>query len=162
MNTSHIRPDTIDRAAGLSPKDPIFELRSNRPEFLHGSDTCQSSVLSPQDDLGLSSELRAAIARRVAGTMGNGALVSEYPLPLCNTLQALSEGQSPKDQRLHAIAKYADDIALTPGQVTKAHLDHLLTAGLTTPQVIALSELLAFVCFQAQVAHGLSLLGPEE
>ena len=37
-------------------------------------------------------------------------------------------------------------------------LDALLEAGLTVPQVIALSELLAFACFQIRVAHGLSLL----
>lgn len=162
MNTLDTRPDTFDRAAGLEPTSPIFELRALRPEFIQGGHACQASVLTPKDDLGLSPDLRATIARRVAKTLGNSTLIAEYPLPSGAKLQAMSEGKSPTDKQLSVIANYADEIALAPGQVTKAHLENLLSAGLETPQIIALSELLAFVCFQAQVAHGLSLLGPEE
>lgn len=158
MKEMKMRPDAIDRAAGLDPSDPAFSIRDQRPEFVNGTAACQPSVLTPKNDLGLSPDLRAAIARRVAATSENAALIAEYPAPSCETLLALAEGQEPTDPQLKAIAQHADMIARSPGEARKAHLQELADAGLSTPQIIALSELLAFVCFQIQVAHGISLL----
>jgi uncharacterized protein YciW len=49
-----------------------------------------------------------------------------------------------------------------PGWASEVDLHRLLEVGLTVPQIIALSELLAFVCFQIRVVHGLSLLSRSE
>ncbi len=43
-------------------------------------------------------------------------------------------------------------------QATEQHIRQLEQAGLTSPQIIALSELIAFVNFQTRVAAGLRLL----
>lgn len=158
MKQLHIRPDAIDRAAGLVPSDAAFGVRDQRPEFVKGAAICQSSVLTPTDDLGLSPSLRVAIARRVAMTSKNEALIAEYPVPTCQNLLALCEGQDPGTPFLQAIAKHADMIVRAPSTASPAHLHQLHEAGLSTPQIIALSELLAFVCFQMQVAHGIELL----
>jgi uncharacterized protein YciW len=156
--TDHERPDVIDRAAGLAPGAPVFDLRALRPEFLHGAETCRATVLEPADDLGLNRALRAAIAHRVARTASDEALLGEYPLPDDPALRALAESGELPDRRLAAIAAHADMIASEPGRAAEADLHRLLDAGLTVPQIVALSELLAFVCFQMRVVHGLSLL----
>lgn len=150
--------DAIDQAAGLSENGLIFDLRADRPEFLNGAEDCRKSVLLPQEDLGLSPALRNAIARRVAGSAGMPALLSQYPQPDEQELQALADGGEPTDPLLKAIADHTDMIAQQPKSASRAHLEQLQQAGLSVPQVIALSELLAFVCFQIRVVHGLALL----
>jgi len=154
----HARPDAIDRAAGLERDTPTYDVRDRRSEFLAGAEACRIGVLEPADDLGLSPEIRMAIGRRVARTSGNRRIVAAYPLPKAPALAAFAEGGDPSDPYLAAIAAHADMIAREPGRSSAADLQHLLDAGLTVPQVIALSELLAFVCFQIRVVHGLALL----
>jgi len=158
MTFFHIRPDAIDRAAGLVSGDQVFDLRDLRREFVEGCGACQASVLSPEDDLGLNPEWRAAIARRAAALSGNPALVAEYPAPTCEALRMLAEGREPDEPKLRAVARHADMIVLAPADARPEHLQNLAAAGLSVPQIIALSELLAFISFQIQVAHGLSLL----
>ncbi|WOI58325.1 esterase [Palleronia sp. LCG004] len=154
----HTRPDAVDRAAGLTEGDATFALRADRPEYLEGAEACRASVLTPKDDLGLSPALRYALARRVALGGGNAALLAEYPAPEDSALTSLAEGRTPEDRRLRALAAHADLIARRPGAAGPEDLAALQAAGITVPQIIALSELLAFVCFQIRIAHGLSLL----
>lgn len=158
MTIHHARPDALDRAGGLADGGAVYDLRALRPEFLNGAEDCRAAVLTPENDLGLSPALRAAIARRVALTADNERLLAEYPMPEDEALATLSRGEMPEESRLAATAVHADMIAANPGASTRESLDALLEAGLTVPQVIALSELLAFVCFQIRVAHGLHLL----
>lgn len=154
----HARPDAIDRAAGLERGSPVYGVRDVRPEFLAGAEACRKGVLAPVDDLGLSPDLRMAIGRRVARTSGNQKLVAGYPIPETPELAALADGGDPADPYLAAIAAHADMIAREPGRAAAGDLQRLLDAGLTVPQVIALSELLAYVCFQIRIVHGLTLL----
>jgi uncharacterized protein YciW len=154
----HIRPDAIDRAAGLEPGMPVYGVRDLRPEFLAGAEACRMGVLAPADDLGLSPGLRMAIARRVARTSDNERIVAAYPQPELPMLAELADGGDPSDPFLAAIAAHADMIGSDPGRASAGDLQRLLDAGLTVPQVIALSELLAYVCFQIRIVHGLSLL----
>lgn len=156
--TAYERPDPTDRAAGLTQNDKIFDLRAQRPEFLNGAEDSRRAVLMPQDDLGLSTDLRHAIAHRVARTAKNPELEAQYPLSKDPDLEALALGNEVDDPRLAAIAAHADMIATSPERAAKDDLDALIQAGFSIPQVIALSELLAFVCFQIRIAHGLALL----
>lgn len=151
-------PDAMDRAAGLDPDGETFALRCRRPEYVAGAEACRASVLAPQNDLGLTPSLRAAIARRVALTADSAALLAGYALPDDPALAALATGETPTDPLQRALALHADMIASHPGQSGPEHLQALQDAGLSVPQVIAVSELLAYVCFQIRVAHGLSLL----
>lgn len=159
---NHTRPDAMDIAAGLDVTNPTFALRAERPEFLEGAEQCRRAVLEPQDGLGLSSDLRNAIARRVALGAGNPRLLSQYSLPENSSYNDLAEGRMPADPKLAILAAHADMIAATPAAASRDHLERLRDAGFTTPQIIAVSELLAFACFQIRVAHGLSLLGEQQ
>lgn len=152
------RPDAMDLAAGLAPDGPIAALRAERPEFLFGAQECRRAVIDPQDDLGLSTDLRTAIARRVALTSDNPCLIEGYPLSRDAGLVALATGDLPDDPRLAALAAHTDMIARDPGRSRAEDLVALQDVGFSVPQIIALSELLAYACFEIRVAHGLSLL----
>jgi uncharacterized protein YciW len=150
--------DAIDQAAGLAPEGVIHALRRVRPEFVTGAESCRAAVLHPEEDLGLSQDLRQAIAHRVAMGAQNRALLAGYRVPDAPALRALALGETPEDPALAALARHADMIAQDPARSSAQDLSALQEVGYTVPQIIAVSELLAYVCFQIRVAHGLALM----
>lgn len=91
-------------------------------------------------------------------TAENPKLLGEYPKPQSASLAVLADGGMPGEPKLAALATHVDMIASEPKQATEDHLTALLKVGFTVPQIVALSQLLAFVGFQIRVVHGLSLL----
>jgi uncharacterized protein YciW len=155
--------DAMDKAAGISPDDALFATRRLRPEFVQGAEACRLSVLRPANDQGLAPDLRVALARRMAGLNADKVLMAEYDaqladLDLPEQLRALAQGATDLDEPLATIARHADLVTLTPSKAEARHIALLAEAGLTNPQIVALSELIAFVNFQTRVAAGLRLL----
>lgn len=155
------KPDDIDRRADLSATDPVFALRGMRPEFVRGAEDSRAAVLTPEDDLGLSPALRLAVLDRVTRVSGEAAdAPTQRPAQReqSDDLTRLAQGVMPEDPILAAIARHADLIAVTPGAAGRVDLDALARAGLDVPQIIALSELLAYAAFRLRIARGLALL----
>lgn len=155
--------DAIDKAAGLSPEDTLFKTRRFRPEFVHGAEVCRLSVLQPVNDQGLAPDLRVALARRMAGLNADQALIAQYDAQLVELdppqqLQALAQGETDLAEPLATIARHVDLITLTPKEAQANHIVLLEQAGLNNPQIVALSELIAFVNFQTRLATGLRLM----
>lgn len=155
--------DAIDKAAGLSPDDKLFSARRFRPEFVEGAELCRLSVLQPANDQGLAADLRLALARRMAALNGDHPLIAAYDALLAEYqpsehIQALADGATPAEQTLAAIARHADFVTLTPLEATASDITLLEQAGLSNPQIVALSELIAFVNFQTRVVTGLRLM----
>jgi uncharacterized protein YciW len=155
--------DAMDRAAGLTLQEALYRTRRLRPEFVDGAEQCRASVLTPADDQGLAAELRLALALRMAKLNQDAALQHDYQTQLARyqpaaTLLALAEGAQPADEPLATLARHTDLITQQPMQATEQHIRLLEQAGLTAPQIVALSELIAFVNFQTRVAAGLRLL----
>ena len=155
--------DAMDKAAGLSPDDGLFTSRRFRPEFVQGAEECRLSVLQPTNDQGLVPDLRAALARRMAGLNADQVLMAEYDTQMVGLgsteqLRALAHGATELDEPLATIARHVDLITLTPSRAEAKHITLLADAGLNNPQIVALSELIAFVNFQTRVAAGLRLL----
>lgn len=150
--------DAINAALTLTPEDALYALRARRPSFVDGAEACRASVLNPEEDLGLSSDLRRAVAHRGAAFARNAALLAGYPAPANPALRDLASGAMPDDPSLAALARHTDMIVSTPAEASREHLQDLLSAGFAVPQIIALSELLAQVCYEMRIVHGLSLL----
>lgn len=155
--------DAIDLAAGLSPHDKLFSTRRFRPEFVEGAELCRRSVLTPSNDQGLAADLRIALARRMAALNDDQPLIAEYDAQLAAgkpsaQLLALASGAIVTAQPLAAIARHVDLITLRPSAATADDITRLEQAGLNNPQIVALSELIAFVNFQTRVATGLRLM----
>ncbi|TGQ35625.1 hypothetical protein [Mesorhizobium sp. M00.F.Ca.ET.216.01.1.1] len=155
--------DAMDKAAGLSPDDALFSARRFRPEFVQGAEECLLSVLLPANDHGLAASLRVALARRMAALNADQALMVEYNAQLADLdpteqLLALAQGATDLDEPLATIARHVDLITLTPNKAEASDITRLAQAGLNNPQIVALSELIAFVNFQTRVATGLRLM----
>ncbi|TGU93197.1 hypothetical protein EN794_032585 [Mesorhizobium sp. M00.F.Ca.ET.151.01.1.1] len=155
--------DAMDKAAGLSPEDALFAARRFRPEFVKGAEECRLSVLRPANDQGLSPNLRLALARRMAELNADPVLVAEYDVQLAQLgpteqLLALARGETDFEEPLATIARHVDLVTLTPKKAEARHIVLLAQAGLNNPQIVALSELIAFVNFQTRVATGLRLM----
>ncbi|MER8459653.1 hypothetical protein [Mesorhizobium sp. M0199] len=155
--------DAMDKAAGISPNDALFAARRFRPEFVQGAEECRLSVLQPANDQGLASNLRVALARRMAALNADPVLMAEYDVQLAQLgpteqLRALARGETDLDEPLATIARHVDLITLMPKKAEASHIALLAAAGLNNPQIVALSELIAFVNFQTRVATGLRLL----
>ncbi|PIF25864.1 putative peroxidase-related enzyme [Acidovorax sp. 56] len=114
---------------------------------------------------------RLLVALSIAELSGSAVLVAHYRVqlqtlaataPLTPAQQAALEGQPQDgvqaDTRLHAILTFARTLALRPVEGDKAALLRLPAAGLTTPEVVALAQLIAFVAYQVRVVAGLQAL----
>ncbi|TIS98669.1 MAG: hypothetical protein E5W72_05960 [Mesorhizobium sp.] len=155
--------DAMDKAAGISPDDALFAARRFRPEFVQGAEECRLSVLQPANDQGLARNLRVALARRMAALNADPVLMAEYDVQLVQLdpteqLRALARGETDLEEPLATIVRHVDLITLTPKKAQASHIALLAQAGLNNPQIVALSELIAFVNFQTRVATGLRLL----
>lgn len=155
--------DAIDVAAGLLPGDVLFEKRRFRPEFVHGAELCRRSVLKPADDLGLAPGLRVALACRIARLNADRAITSAYEQQLAEfapskEILALARGSTDFDGKLATISRHVDLVTLTPIQARASDIVRLVDGGLSSPQIVALSELIAFGDFQTRVATGFRLM----
>lgn len=155
--------DVIDQAAGLVPEEALYQTRRLRPEFVEGAEACRLSVLTPEDEQGLPAVLRLALAQRMAVLNADEPLQRDYHAQLAvlnpsDALLALAAGNPVHDEPLASIARHADMVTQHPIQATEQHIRLLEQAGLSNPQIVALSELIAFLNFQTRVAAGLRLM----
>ena len=156
--------DQIDILSGLKEGSELYAIRRERPEFVEGTELCRETVLSPSHGFGLSHALRAALASRMARFIGREDLAAVYDLMLDDAgsdpdLAVIASGaEAAADVFTGAIIRHADLVTKTPRDNSKADIERLERAGLTNPQIIALSELIAFVNYEARVLAGLSLL----
>nr|WP_202404485.1 hypothetical protein [Pantoea sp. Seng] len=155
--------DAIDQAAGLTPDEALYQTRRLRPEFVEGAEACRVSVLAPEEGQGLPADLRLALAQRMAVLNYDAPLQSDYQAQLAalnpsEALLALASGCAVAEEPLATIARHADMVTQQPIQATEQHIRLLEQAGLSNPQIVALSELIAFVNFQTRVAAGLRLM----
>lgn len=155
--------DAMDKAAGLSPDDAVFKARRFRPEFVQGAELCRLSVLTPADGLGLEPTLRVALALRMAVLNADPVLVADYEAQLTTLkptqqLLALANGATELDEPLFTLARHVDLVTLTPKMAEASHIERLVEAGFSNPQIVAISELIALVNFQTRVATGLRLM----
>lgn len=153
--------DVIDQAAGLTEDGVLHRLRRERPQFVEGAQTCHAALLSPAEDQGLPPALRMALGHRMAILNRDEALAAQYRASEGDdpTLRRLSEGRRDLPAPLDAIARHVDMVTLAPTGATADDIHALEAAGLSNPQIVALSELIAHVNFQARLAAGLRLMG---
>jgi uncharacterized protein YciW len=153
----------IDRAAGLSPGSAVYEARRERPDFVNDTEACRSSVITPVHGLGLSHDLRCAIAARIADQTGQAELAAMYrgllPANTPHHITAIADGAPPESNDMTAaMVRHADLVTTSPKASMARDIEMLAEAGLSNPQIIALSELIAFVNYEARVVAGLHIL----
>ena len=156
--------DVMDTLAGLAPGSPVAELRRQRPDVVKHLQGSDDAMFSPQDDGGLMRAERAAAALRVATLLRDPVLSEHYrsrlaPLDSDGTLARTVEGGARiTEGRWDAILAHVDLVTRGPGSAERKDVDNLLVAGLSSHAVVSLSQLIAYVNFQARVLAGLRML----
>ncbi|MBV9784957.1 MAG: CMD domain protein [Acidisphaera sp.] len=159
--------DVIDTLLDLPAGSPLAALRAQRADYVRYTQGSYEVLLAPEDPGGLSLVERAAAALRVAMVHRDERLVAHYRerlaavggggvLPLEETL-----AEEVPASRLAALLHHADRVARAPGQATADHLATLRAAGFGPRDIVALSQLIAFVSYQARVLAGMRLLAAE-
>jgi CMD domain protein len=153
--------DLIDSLLGIAPDSPLGALRRRRPEALRHAEGAFRELLLPEDPGGLSRAERAALALRVALKEGDAALASRYRALLVEAgggamaAEAEAPGTPQGEGRLAALLRHADKVALAPEGTTRADMDALAAMGFTSRDIVAATQLIAFVPYQVRAIAGL-------
>lgn len=147
--------DLIDDILGITPDGPVGLLRRRRPEALRHAEGAHRELLLPGDPGGLSLADRAALALRVAQREGDAALAAHYQRLLD------AAGGAPEDARLQALLRYAEVVAAAPENTSRDDIDGLAALGLSSRDIVAATQLIAFVPYQVRVFAGLRALMQE-
>jgi len=146
-------PDLIEDLLGLAPDSAIGALRRQRPEALRHAEGAYRELLLPPDPGGLSLAERAALARHVAEREGDAVLAAHFA--------GLAPAPDPSP-RLDALLAYAEKVAMQPEATAKADIDGLAALGLTSRDIVAATQLIAFVPYQTRLLAGLRALMQEK
>ncbi len=149
-------PDLLAAIIGASAGSPIDRIRRERPDIVRHTQGSHDVLLSPQDPGGVSPAERALIAWRVASLSGHAGIAAHYRAMLDQRDKALVDAVP--DARLATILDHVVRLTTAPGSATRAHIDALRATGLTERDIVAVSQLVAFVAYQVRAAAGLALL----
>jgi uncharacterized protein YciW len=90
----------------------------------------------------------------VASIERDSALVAHYQA-------RLNELGGDRPTRLEAILEHVALVAENPGSATRARLERLAGVGLSPRDIVVVTQIVAFVSYQARVAAGLRALGAD-
>jgi len=156
--------DVMDQLAGLAPGSKLAALRRERPDVVKHLQGSDDVIFSPADDGGLTRAERAAAALRIAELMRDGALIAHYRARLAALdpsgalAKTVAGGAQITDGRWDAILAHVDLVTRGPGSATRDDIETLTAAGLSSHAIVSLSQLIAYVSFQARVLAGLRML----
>lgn len=153
--------NVIEEILGVVPGSALAEALQQRQEIMRLSQASHDAVIIPREPGGLSHAERAALAARMAHQNREEALAALYATRVDGAaLRPIAGGaDAPSaDRRLAAIVRHVDLLTRSPRDATKGDIEALTAAGLSEPDIVRLSELIAFVNYQVRVIAGLRLL----
>lgn len=156
----------IERLVAAPAGSELEKATQARAEILRLSQASHDAVVTPKEAGGISHAERAALAERMARHNLNAELAAHYHECLekagaNNALGAIASLASEPnlDNRLTAIVRFTDLVTLQPRDAQPSDIESLKQAGISEPDIVRLTELLAFVNYQVRVIAGLKLAG---
>ena len=161
--------DVIDHLLGITPGSKLAELRAARPVLVKATQGSHEALFEPEDLGGVSHRERDGLALRIAVLTPSPELVGWHRERLsaqgedAATIAAFEQGPdgvglTPREV---ALMRHADILANTPGDASPEAIAALRAAGFGPRDIVTLSQLIAFVSFQARLLVGLRLVGEE-
>lgn len=163
--TDAMQPDLIDRLVPLASGTPTHGVRHQRDKVVAATQGSYTALFDPALQ-GLSLPERLLTALSIVRLAGSTELVAHYTerlqalddLSAAHRAALAGDAASTGDARLDQILAYARLLAERPVEGDQAALLRLPAAGLSTPAVIALAQLIAFVAYQLRVVAGLQAI----
>lgn len=160
--------DTIDRVLGLAQGCAVHRVRHQRTKVVDATQASEDLLLGAPID-GLSVTERLLVALFACALTPAAALAAEYAErldclkvdPALVAAVASGRDDAVKDPRLLQMLKFTNALITEPIKADRQALLDLQAVGLTTPQITALAQLVAFVSYQVRVVAGLKAMRDE-
>ena len=157
--------DLIDRMVPLAEASALHAVRHQRTKVVNATQQSHDALLSPGlDSVPLRERLLVAwYACRLTPHAKLAAhyrdRLGAYPLEpaLCQAIETDQLGVL-TDARLRALLQFTRTLILKPVEGDRQALNTLPQAGYSTPAIVALAQLIAFLSYQTRVVSGLSAL----
>jgi alkylhydroperoxidase domain protein/CMD domain protein len=163
--------DILNTLLGIDEGSALVQLRLQRPEATGHMQGSYGALFSDTSATAVSRTERLATALRVAVLHEEPAFVEHYTTLLLATDSAAAgliadvltgPAAAGLPVRLQAMLTHADLLVVRPAAATPAALASLQQAGLSAPEIVTISQLIAFTAFHIRVFVGLALLGGTE
>ena len=148
-------PDLLERIIGVAPDSRLARLRAQRPDIVRHTQGSHDVLLLPIDPGGLSLSERAMVAAQVAELSGDPALTLHYRGLLAE------QGEPPQGSRRDTIERHVARVTTAPASALPEHIDALRAVGLSARDIVALTQIIAFVSYQVRAVVGLTLLAQD-
>jgi CMD domain protein len=158
--------DIINQLAGIADDSPLGKLRASRDTAFTAAQGSFKALLEPDDFGGVSRIEREAIAYRVALLEQSTPVIDLHNTRLqeagatAEQIEAIADypevGNLP--ERLETILGHVDLLTLEPKAASPEALTALNAAGLSTRDIITVSQLIAFVSFQVRLLATLRVM----
>ena len=167
-NETTVTTDVLNALLGIVEGSHLAALRTERAAATRHTQGSYVALFGDHPATSVTRAERLAAALRVAVLHDEHALIEHFTALLTNCSPDLVEvvaGASvrlPSDGlpgRLPAILKHVELLVLDPSAASPADLDQLRAAGLTAPEIVTVSQLVAFTSYLIRVYVGLALLG---
>ncbi len=154
--------DTLDRLVGLSPQSQTYATRREREKVVAATQGSENSLFDPALP-GLSEIDRLYVALYACLITPSPELAAEYESRLVNlganlqTIHCIQKSDIHKigNVRLEAMLNFTHTLITKPINADKMALSALPKAGLSTPEVVTLAQIISFVSYQVRLAAGL-------
>lgn len=160
-----IANDLVDRVVGLTPGSATHALRHQRDKVAAATQGSYQGLFDPALT-GITLVERLLVALYASRLTPSASLVEHYRAELAKQtvdaaqLTAVESGKPEDvgDTRLRAMLTFTRTLIENPVAGDKAALQALPAAGLSTPAVVALAQLIAFLSYQTRLVAGLQAL----
>ncbi|RUR68078.1 CMD domain protein [Variovorax guangxiensis] len=159
--------DVIDAVVPLTPDQPNWTLRRQREKVLAATQGSYDAMFSPSVE-GISVTERLLVALHACCVSKADSLAVHYRDRLvaegadAAVVAAVDAGKPVADARLQAVLAFTGKLIERPIEGDKAAVQSLAASGLSTPAIVAMSQLIAFLSYQIRVAAGLKALAALE
>ncbi|SDI17352.1 peroxidase-related enzyme [Variovorax sp. OV700] len=167
MTDSKLSADLVEACVPLAAGSAIHAVRHQRDKVVAATQGSYEALVDPALS-GPPLVERLLAAHAIARSAGSVALQAHYRArfdalaPLSAAQQAAADGAPVEslgtDPRLQAVLAFTRTLADRPVEGDREALLKLPAAGLATPEVVALAQLIAFVAYQVRVIAGLQAL----
>jgi uncharacterized protein YciW len=159
--------DVIDATVPLAPSQATRMLRLQRDKVVAATQGSYDAMFSPAVE-GLSVAERLLVALHACSVSKAATLAAHYRERLLaeganrELVAAVGSGAPVADARLRTVLAFTASLFERPIEGDKASVDALADAGLSTPAIVALGQLIAFLSYQIRVVAGLQALAAAE
>jgi uncharacterized protein YciW len=158
-----VGPDLLDTLLELQPGSPVYAARQFRAKVLAATQSSYDLFFAPDVADGLSQVERLLVAYHACLLTPAPLLAGHYLERLealgadAEQLSAVAAGsfEALGEPRLQAILAFTGTLIVKPLEGDRHALAALHEAGLSTPEIVTLAQLIAFMSYQVRLASGL-------